>query len=225
MLRHLDLFSGIGGFALGLQWAGGFETVGFCEIDPYCRRVLAKHWPSVPIHEDVRTLDRDAIGPVDIITGGFPCQPFSTASAGRRVAIDLWPEMRRIVSEIRPAHVIAENVKPGPIDRAADDMRSDGFNVTCRRIGADDAGADHTRHRWWAIAHPHDESEFLRTINAEVAKLPALCRGLWGAANYSRVLRVPDGLPNRVDRNRALGNAIMPQKVTAIGRAIMRVTP
>ena len=77
MLKVLDLFSGIGGFSLGLERTGGFETVAFCEIDPFCQKVLKKHWPDVPIYEDVRTLDYE--GTVDVITGGYPCQPFSFA--------------------------------------------------------------------------------------------------------------------------------------------------
>ncbi len=82
-LKVLDLFSGIGGFSLGLERTGGFETVAFCEIDPYCRKVLAKHWPGAPIFEDVRELTGDAVGPVDIIVGGYPCQPFSLAGKRR----------------------------------------------------------------------------------------------------------------------------------------------
>jgi DNA (cytosine-5)-methyltransferase 1 len=108
-LKLLDLFSGIGGFSLGLERTGGFETVGFCEIDPFCQKVLRKHWPNVPIYEDVRTID--AI-PANVISGGYPCQPFSTA--GKRGGAEddrhLWPEMYRIVKASRPEWVIAENV-------------------------------------------------------------------------------------------------------------------
>ena len=112
MLRVLDLFSGIGGFSLGLERTGGFETVAFCEIDPFCRQVLAKHWPDVPIHEDVRSLNGDAIGPVDVVCGGYPCQPFSLAGkrAGQEDDRHLWPEMYRIMDELRPAWFIGENV-------------------------------------------------------------------------------------------------------------------
>ncbi|WP_182086609.1 DNA cytosine methyltransferase, partial [Aureimonas sp. ME7] len=111
-LRTLDLFSGIGGFALGLERTGGFKTAAFCEVADFPRRVLEKHWPEVPRYADIRDLTatrlvRDGIT-VDVVCGGFPCQPFSTASRGRRVAFDFWPEMYRVVGELRPEYVIAE---------------------------------------------------------------------------------------------------------------------
>jgi DNA (cytosine-5)-methyltransferase 1 len=115
-LRVLDLFSGIGGFSLGLERAG-MQTVAFCEINPFCRRVLAKHWPEVPIYEDVRTLSadrlkRDAVA-VDLVCGGFPCQDIS--NAGKRVGLSgnrsgLWGEFLRLAGEIRPRFIIVENV-------------------------------------------------------------------------------------------------------------------
>lgn len=110
-MRVLDLFSGIGGFSLGLERAG-MQTIAFCEIDPYCRRVLRKHWPGVPIFEDVRTLRGEDVGPVDLVCGGYPCQPFSTAGKRRGTADDrhLWPEMLRVIDETRPTWVCGENV-------------------------------------------------------------------------------------------------------------------
>lgn len=114
MLRVLDLFSGIGGFSLGLEKTGGFRTVAFCEIEAYPRRVLARHWPGVPIYDDVRSLSSqhltaDGVGPVDVICGGFPCQDISLA--GRGAGIDgersgLWREYARLVGELRPAYVV-----------------------------------------------------------------------------------------------------------------------
>lgn len=108
----LDLFSGIGGFSLAARWTGGIETIGFCETDPYCCRVLEKNFPGVPIHGDIRQLKGADVGPADIISGGFPCQPFSVA--GKRCGTEddryLWPEMLRIVSDVRPAWVVGENV-------------------------------------------------------------------------------------------------------------------
>ena len=113
-LRHLDLFSGIGGFALGLESTGGFETVGFCDNEPFAQKVLKNHWPDVPCYGDVRDVGVDTVGyrGVDIITGGFPCQPYSVA--GKQDPKDnrqLWPEMFRIIKEIRPTYVIGENVR------------------------------------------------------------------------------------------------------------------
>jgi DNA (cytosine-5)-methyltransferase 1 len=225
MYRLLDLFSGIGGFSLGLERSGGFRTVAFCEIDPYCRRVLAKHWPKVPQYDDVRTLTAERLAAdgitVDAICGGFPCQPFSTASRGRRRAFDFWPEMRRLVAEIRPAVVIAENVQELPIKRAGREFESLGYSAVWRRIGADDAGADHTRDRWWAVAYTHDKGKLHSAIHAEVALLPALCAGVWGPENYARAVRVPDGLSHRMDRFRQLGNTVIPFIPQALGRAVM----
>src|SRR5690606_29089977 len=117
-LRVLDLFSGIGGFSLGLERTGGFETVAFCEIEPFCRRVLSKHWPNVRQYEDVRTLTADTLArdgiAVDVICGGFPCQDISTAGKLRGIAdgtrSGLWSEIVRLVREIRPQFLIVENV-------------------------------------------------------------------------------------------------------------------
>jgi DNA (cytosine-5)-methyltransferase 1 len=152
-LKVLDLFSGIGGFSLGLERTGGFETVAFCEIEEYPRRVLAKHWPGTPIHLDVRKLTGADIGPVDVICGGYPCQPFSTA--GKRQGADddrhLWPEFMRLVAELRPAWVIGENVA-GHISMGLDDVLADleAENYACRPfvIPACAVGASHRRDRF-----------------------------------------------------------------------------
>src|SRR4051812_44846123 len=118
MLRTLDLFSGIGGFSRGLERTGGFQTVAFCEIEPFCRRVLAKHWPDVPCYEDIKTLtaDRlldDGLVPVDVICGGFPCQDISVAGKGAGIDGErsgLWSEYARLIGEIQPRFIIVENV-------------------------------------------------------------------------------------------------------------------
>lgn len=226
-LRVLDLFSGIGGFSLGLERTGGFKVAAHCEADPFCRRVLAKHWPEVPCYDDIRTLSADRLQAdgisVDVVCGGFPCQPFSTASRGRRVAVDLWPEMLRIVGDTEPAYVLAENVSEAAVARAEDDLRSLGYGTHRRRVSAADAGADHQRDRWWVCAYPDVQGELPGHVDAQVAVLPELCRGLWGATNYSRAIRVPDGLPGRLDRSRVerLGNAVLPQIPETFGRAIL----
>lgn len=224
MIRVLDLFSGIGGFSLGLERTGHFATTAFCEISEFPRRVLTKHWPLVPCYDDVRSLSADRLRAdgiaVDLVCGGFPCQPFSTASRGRRVATDFWPDMLRVVAELRPVYVVAENVSEAAISHAARCLRDLGYRTYHRRISADDAGADHTRDRWWVVAHPHDEGELRRAVDAEVAELPTLCRGLWGHANYARAVRVPHGVSDRVDRTVALGNAVLPAIPQALGKAI-----
>ncbi|OJF18309.1 MAG: hypothetical protein A6D91_12515, partial [Bacillaceae bacterium G1] len=174
-MRALDLFSGIGGFALAAEWAG-IKTVAFCEIDPYCQRVLRRHWPEVPIYDDIRTLtkqrliDDGVIGDgIDIVVGGFPCQPFSVAGKRRGKADDrnLWPEMARIVSELRPAWVVGENVT-GIVRLALDDVLSDleGLGYACRTfvIPACAVGAPHRRDRVFIVAYssrqlPHGSGE------------------------------------------------------------------
>jgi DNA (cytosine-5)-methyltransferase 1 len=217
-MNVLDLFSGIGAFALGMQRAG-MQHAAFCAFDPFCRRVLANHWPDVPCHPDIRHFyDFDK---VDGICGGFPCQPFSTASRGRRTAPDLWPYMQRLIDRVRPQWVIAENVQEEAIAYAAQCLNGLGYPTYYRRISAADAGADHIRNRWWLVAHPDAQGELRGAIDAEVAKLPALCAGLWGPGNYTRAIRVLDGPSDRMDRIGSIGNAVIPQIPEAIGRAIM----
>lgn len=228
-MHVLDIFSGIGGFSLGLDRAG-MRTVAFCETDEFCRAVLAKHWPGVPVYEDVRGLTAsrlraDGIS-VDVICGGFPCQPFSTASRGRRIAQDFWPDMARVIEEVRPRYAIVENVQKAAVTDVARHLGRLGFATHCRRIAAVTAGADHQRDRWWVVAYPHAQGELRGAIDAEVGKLQAVCRGLWGPDNYARAIRVPDGVPNRMDRRtrtEALGNAVLPQIPEALGRAIVSV--
>ena len=157
-MRVLDLFSGIGGFSLGLE-AAGMETVAFCEKDSFCRKVLAQHWPNVPIHEDIRDLDGQSYrGTVDVVCGGFPCQPFSVAGL-RQVKDDdrhLWPEMLRVIRECQPRWVIGENVS-GFIRMALDDVCADlereGYEVRTFILPACAVDAHHRRDRVWIVAH------------------------------------------------------------------------
>ena len=160
-LKILDLFSGIGGFSLGLEATGGFETTAFCDIDPYCRSVLKKHWPNVPIFEDIRKLKGTDIGTVDIITGGYPCQPFSVA--GKQKGVEdkrhLWPEYFRLIKECRPTWVIGENVsghiKLG-LDSVIEDLESEGYATRTFSISASSIGANHKRERIWIVANSHN---------------------------------------------------------------------
>ena len=222
-LRVLDLFSGIGGMALGLERAG-HRIVAFCESAPFPRCILARHWPEVPIIPDVRSIA--AAADVDMIAGGFPCQPFSHAASGRNLAEkNLWPEMRRVIALCRPKFVLGENVSERAVSAAGRDLAAIGYTITTRRISGADCGAPHRRNRWWLVAHPHDQGEFRGALNAEVGKLPALCRSLWTAETYADAIRVPDGVPGGLDEARlmALGNAVIPAIPQAIGRAISAV--
>ena len=156
-IKHLDLFSGIGGFALAANWAG-FQTVGFCEIESYCRQVLKKHWPEVPIHNDVRELDGSDYGAIDLITGGYPCQPFSLAGnrKGHNDHRHLWPEMLRVITQARPTWVVAENVVGHitmGLDQVLADLESEGYSARPVVIPACAIDAPHRRDRVWIIAH------------------------------------------------------------------------
>lgn len=178
-LRVLDLFSGIGGFSLGLERTGGFETVAFCEIEDFPRRVLKKHWPGTPIHRDVRELKGADVGPVDVICGGYPCQPFSTAGKRRGKEDDrhLWPEYRRLVAELRPIWVIGENVA-GHISMGLDDVLSDleALGYACRAfvVPACAVGATHRRDRVWVVGHTNRGGKPTGTEHGETSVMPSL---------------------------------------------------
>jgi len=168
MLRHLDLFSGLGGFSLGLEATGGFETVAFCDIEKFSRKVLKKHWPNVKQYKDIKELTyeqikEDTLAPIDIITGGYPCQPFSVAGSqrGEKDKRHLWPEMFRLVKECKPTWVIGENVsghiKLG-LDTVLQDLESEGYSVRAFSISASSIGANHQRERVWIVAHSNLEN-------------------------------------------------------------------
>ena len=162
-LKHLDLFSGIGGFSLGLEATGGFETVAFCDIEEFPRKVLQKHWPGVKQYEDIKELNyeklkTDGLLPIDIITGGYPCQPFSVAGRkkGQKDPRRLWPEYFRLIKELRPTWVIGENVsghiKLG-LDTVLENLESEGYSVRTFSISAASIGANHQRERIWIVAN------------------------------------------------------------------------
>jgi DNA (cytosine-5)-methyltransferase 1 len=172
-LKVLDLFSGIlvGGFSLGLERTGGFSTVAFCEIEPFPRRVLARHWPGVPCYDDVRTLTgarlaADGIA-VDVITGGFPCQDLSVAGKqrgmGEGTRSGLWSEIVRLIGELRPRYVIVENVaalldgpserRGGWFGRVLGDLAELGLHAEWASIPAAAVGGPHIRERVWLVAY------------------------------------------------------------------------
>ena len=160
-LKLLDLFSGIGGFSLGLESTGFFETIAFVEKDKFCQKVLKKNFNNIPIEEDIRNVKGERYA-ADVITGGFPCQPFSVA--GKRKGTDddryLWDETIRVVRECKPRWFIGENVEgiiniqDGMVLRqVCDDLEKEGFEVQCLIIPASSIGAWHQRKRVWILAY------------------------------------------------------------------------
>ena len=183
-LKHLDLFSGIGGFSLGLEATGGFETVAFCDYDPYCQKVLRKNWPWVTIYDDIKELNNEKLNSnghtkIDIITGGYPCQPFSVAGRqqGEKDPRHVWPEMFRLIQELRPSWVIGENVaghiKLG-LDTVLENLESEGYSARTFSISASSIGANHKRERIWIVAnsesigsHGREDREHIEQRNTE----------------------------------------------------------
>ena len=157
-MRVLDLFSGIGGFSLGLEWAG-METVAFCEQDEYCKKVLRRHWPDVPIHNDIKELNGNEYrGSVELVCGGFPCQPYSVAGERRGKEDDraLWKEMYRVIREVQPAWVFGENVTgiiSMELDNVLLDLEDAGYATQAFVLPACALDARHRRDRVFILAH------------------------------------------------------------------------
>ena len=257
-LRLLDTFSGIGGFSLAARWLGGYETVQFVERDPYCRHILRKHWPDVPIHDDICTYE-PAAGSADVVCGGFPCQDISTA--GKQAGIKegtrsgLFYELMRVVRVVRPRYVVLENVSAitaNGLDTVLGTLAEAGLDAEWACIPAADVGACHRRDRWWCVAYATGrrnggsdqhtgqplqpermgESGMLNAPNPhherqQERQPAAIADGAgwtgWGDAprrlnpNWRSYLSEPvlcrgdDGISGRMDRLKALGNAVVPQ--------------
>ncbi|MEC1479229.1 DNA cytosine methyltransferase [Bacillus haynesii] len=300
-MKSIELFAGIGGIALAAEWAG-IETVAFCEREPFCQKVLQKNFPGVPIFDDVCTLNRQLLeekgviepgGTVDIISGGFPCQPYSIAGKrkGKEDDRDLWPEMFRIIKELKPTWVVGENVANFAnmeLDRTLFDLESAGYKGQSFIIPACAVDAKHRRDRTFVVAYsdgkrlqekrteqqtagvtrkskaiPHTNSTGLEGENRPELESSNLagCRSMaytenqgdvrrhWVISDYDRssgtrsyhrrgtetddggqrwaaepdVGRVAHGIPNRVDRIKGLGNAVVPQQIYPIFKAIMEI--
>ena len=292
-MQVLDLFSGIGGFSLGLERAGPFRTVAFCEREPFCQAVLKKHWPNTPIYDDVRTIPTDRLGRIDLICGGFPCQPWSVAGQRRGAEDDrdLWPIMASLVEKLQPRWVIGENVRgfinePLGLERSLSDLESIGYQATPFVIPACAVDAKHRRDRVWIVAYSNSNSQsdvainegtrsgelvadannrhrsrkikgVLDQPNRQTSNRPPRSGQDVADANSIRssgrakkhiqrigkeswqsirrgereprrwttepaVGRVVNGFPGRVDRLKALGNAVVPQVVEQIGKAILK---
>tara|TARA_Y100000590_G_scaffold470686_1_gene667776 strand:- start:2901 stop:3683 length:783 start_codon:yes stop_codon:yes gene_type:complete len=253
MRTVIDLFSGIGGFALGLESTGYFKTVQFVENEKWCQKILNKNFPEIPIHDDVKTFKGyDA----DVVVGGFPCQPFSVA--GKQQAIQdnrhLWPDMFRVIKETKPTWIIGENVRnivsisEGMVlEQVYLDLESEGYEVQSFIIPASAVNAPHQRYRTWIVAHTEsfgsdgreNSKRKQQLSNSNVANTDSkgsqrqrkiTIRTYEELENFGNpcwwntepnVGRVASRIPNRVDRLKGLGNAIVPQIAYQIGKAIM----
>ncbi len=232
-----SLFSGIGGLDLGLERAG-MQVRWQIENDSYCQRVLAKHWPDVPRYGDIKEVDPAILEPVELICGGFPCQPVSLA--GKRLAQNderwLWPEFARIIRVLRPRFVLLENV-PGLLSAGMGDVLGDlaalGYDAEWSVLSACAMGAPHTRERVFVLAYPScaDESRQvpLRPLTsqwwAESGRGCGYARGQEWWISEPQVDRMADGIPRSLvfDPLGALGNALVPQVAQFIGERIMEV--
>jgi DNA (cytosine-5)-methyltransferase 1 len=289
-MNHLDLFSGIGGFALAARWSG-IVTIQFVEKDEFCIKVLQKNFPNVPIYHDIKKFNFQK--EVDILTGGFPCQPFSVAGKRKGFSDDryLWPEMLRIIKQCKPRYIIAENV-PGIIpmlDPILEDLEKEDYTWQAYLISASSFDAPHKRERLWIIANRNsigcnsridsrqerqlqdDIERHVKTIQSEWTQFkpfswasfnaqkwlgftsdsnseqcskgathkdafaersewtrsPSTARENCSIFNWQEneppIPRVDDGLPNCVDRNKSLGNAIVPQIAYIFMTAIIKL--
>lgn len=236
-MRHGSLFTGIGGFDLAADWMG-YGTVFQVEIDEFCTKILEKHWPNVKRYKDIRKFDGTKYrGAIDIISGGFPCQPFSQAGKrqGEKDNRYLWPEMFRVIKEVKPTFVVGENVvslislENGKIlERIFFDLENEGYTVESFIIPACSIGAWHRRDRIWIIAYTdkYRLSWKLRQLSSTQKEkekyFKTLFTQIWERNNLSEssIIRTNDGIPNRMDRLKALGNAIVPQIAYELFKAI-----
>ena len=239
-MNVLSLFTGIGGIELGLERAG-MTTVGQVEIDPWCRGVLAKHWPDVPKHDDVVTTPEwwasESRPNVDLVCGGFPCQPFSDAGLKQGVEDErwMWPAMADTIRAVRPRYVLVENVAALVRDRAAfgtvlRDLHALGFDAEWATLRASDFGAPHQRARVFIVAYPavnHGGDAHKPSAERAIGLEPRGSSREHAARHWLSepiVGRVANGVPRGVVYKplRALGNAVVPQIPEHIGRQIMQ---
>jgi DNA (cytosine-5)-methyltransferase 1 len=240
-MRHGSLFSGIGGFDLAAEWAG-WQNVFQCEIDPWCQKILTKNFPQTKRYSDVKKFDgTEWKGAVDIISGGFPCQPYSAAGKrrGKEDERHLWPEMLRIISEAQPRWVVGENVfgliswSDGLVfEEVCIDLEAAGYEVQPFVLPAASVNATHQRQRVWFVAHSKGEAaayaDNKRFKKQHIANEPDKPERItrdnatkWDEwTTEPAVCRMDDGIPHRVDRIRGLGNAIVPQVAFEIFQAI-----
>ncbi len=244
-MRHLDLFSGIGGFSIASDSVWENVEHIFCDNEPFAQKILRKHWPKSKIYGDIKDLKGSEIGTVDLVTGGFPCQPFS--SAGKRKGKEddrhLWPEMLRVIRETSPSWVIGENVgglvtwNGGMVlDEVFSDLESEGYRVWAFIIPACAVDAIHRRDRVWVIANHASKRGKKRQVQARVdrggtSKAWRAWSDLWvqsvGRNTFEFkeedkpfICGMDNGVPDRVDRLKCLGNTIVPQVAARVLRLI-----
>ena len=251
-LTHLSLFSGIGGIDVAAKWAG-FQTVGQCELADCPTKVLEKHWPTVPRWRDIKDVtadsfrDKTGLGSVTLISGGYPCQPFSQAGKRRGQDDDryLWPEMLRVIEDLRPSWVLGENVIGiinMELDAALFDLESRGYTARTFIIPACSVGAMHKRCRVFIVANSSgqrcgDLEESKQNSSPRMYIQNAQSIALQKTTEINRaidafrilpkfrsgVLRNDDGLSEGLDRLKCLGNAVVPQQVYPILKAIAEI--
>ena len=234
-LTHGSLFAGIGGFDIGFERAG-IKTVWQVEIDPFCRKVLEKHWPNVQRFSDIRECRE--LPAVDVVSGGFPCQDISTAGAGRGLDGErsgLWREYHRIIGQLRPQFAVVENVAEllnrgmGIVLGSLADI---GYDAEWEMLPACAFGAPHIRERVWIVAYPNANSErcVFRAMPAEkgggkgdkpLHRIARLATDAWRNNSEPGMAGMVDGIPDYVDRYAHLGNAVVPQIAEWIGRRIV----
>jgi len=245
-LKLLDLFSGIGGFSLGLESTGFFETIAFVEKDKFCQKVLNKNFKNIPIEEDIRNVKGSNYA-ADIITGGFPCQPFSVAGKRRGTEDDryLWDETIRVIKECKPRWFIGENVEgiinisEGKVlQQIQKDLEAEGFEVQCVVIPASGIGAWHQRKRVWIIgcnvSNTNSErlqrrsiSTNMETKQRQISSENSIKEQQTWWQTQSKLCGVPNGVSYELDKDRtnrikSLGNSICPQVIYEIGKAIYK---
>jgi DNA (cytosine-5)-methyltransferase 1 len=211
-LNELALFAGAGGGILAGELLG-WRCICAVEYDTHAASILVARQNDrtlrpFPVWDDIRTFDgRPLRGRIDVVFG-FPCQKFSSASRGRPVADDLWPDQLRIVADVAPGEVFAENVSRKAIDKAAADLEALGYTPHCIALSAADLGADHERERFWVRAHADVHCELCGAVDAEVGVLQGVRPRVW--ETYPDEPRVADGVANWVDRLAATGNGQVP---------------
>jgi DNA (cytosine-5)-methyltransferase 1 len=254
-MTHIDLFSGIGGFALAAERAG-FKTEVFCENNQYCRQLLKLRFPGVPIIKEIRGFDGTKWRGATVLTGGFPCQDVSLANTRGREGLNgsrsgLWVEMSRIIDDVQPKYIIVENVPGlliGGLGVVLGDLAESGYDAEWYCIPASGVGAPHQRERIWIVAYPRGKLRVDKCVFASdsikidawnqdkekwgiywdfpemgTKALPRLVTEQPEGYCNPKFLRISDGIPNQLDRLKALGNAVVPQIPEIIMRGIKEI--